>query len=178
MTRYYAGIGSRVTPPDVLELIERVGRRLAALGFVVRSGHAPGADQAFERGAQGRAQIFLPWPGFECDKPVIGERFERPTPGAMRVGEQFHPAWPSLSHGGRLLHARNAHQVLGPGLASPASFVLCWTPAGSGSGGTGQALRVARAHGVPAFDLADPDTRSRIAALLRGARGLRDGCSR
>ncbi|NYZ25158.1 hypothetical protein HND93_36125, partial [Azospirillum sp. ROY-1-1-2] len=65
---HYAGIGSRETPPAVLEVMAAVGERLAQLGWVLRSGGAVGADQAFERGCDrvgGRKEIFLPWPGFD-----------------------------------------------------------------------------------------------------------------
>jgi len=47
---YYAGIGSRKTPPDILALMEACAYKLARYGWNLRSGGAPGADQAFERG--------------------------------------------------------------------------------------------------------------------------------
>ncbi|NYZ17456.1 hypothetical protein HL658_33350 [Azospirillum sp. RWY-5-1] len=65
---YYTRIGSRETPPAVLEVMAAVGERLAQLGWVLRSGGAVGADQAFGRGcdrAGGRKEIFLPWPGLD-----------------------------------------------------------------------------------------------------------------
>lgn len=68
---YYAGVGSRETPEDVLQLMRQFAIKLANLGWVLRSGGAPGADSAFEAGCkevQGRMSIFLPWKGFE-DRP-------------------------------------------------------------------------------------------------------------
>jgi predicted Rossmann-fold nucleotide-binding protein len=65
----YAGIGSRDTPADVLELIESLARGFAARGWTLRTGGSPGADQAFYRGAvaaHGRVELYLPWPGFEA----------------------------------------------------------------------------------------------------------------
>lgn len=47
----YAGIGSRQTPDDILELMHRIGSTLAINGFTLRSGGAVGADTAFEQGA-------------------------------------------------------------------------------------------------------------------------------
>jgi hypothetical protein len=38
-------------------------------------------------------------------------------------------------------------------LNDPVSFIVCYTPGGSGQGGTGQALRVARAYNIPVTDL-------------------------
>ena len=48
---YYAGIGSRETPSEILKLFENVGKFLAKKNFILRSGHAPGADISFENGA-------------------------------------------------------------------------------------------------------------------------------
>lgn len=148
----YAGIGSRSTPPHILDLMSAIAYTLARDGWKLRSGAADGADSAFESGALdglGAVEIWLPWSRFNGHpSPLI------PSPAAFEMAARFHPAWAACSRGARALHARNCHQVLGPDLTSPVSFVLCWTPSGSGSGGTGQALRIARAHSIPIFDLA------------------------
>lgn len=47
--RYYTGIGSRETPEDFLKLFTQVARYLEIKGFTLRSGHARGADYAFEK---------------------------------------------------------------------------------------------------------------------------------
>jgi len=47
---YYAGIGSRSTPDNVLGIMEKLGIVLAKKGFILRSGGADGADKAFEKG--------------------------------------------------------------------------------------------------------------------------------
>ena len=36
-------------------------------------------------------------------------------------------------------------------------FVICWTKNGKGTGGTGQAIRIAKGFGIPVFDLAIKD---------------------
>lgn len=46
-----AVIGSRTTPPELLEAAERLGRELAEARIVVSSGMAAGADRAAHRGA-------------------------------------------------------------------------------------------------------------------------------
>ena len=51
MPRFYAGIGARATPPEILNLMTRAAFALTKRGYVLRSGHAIGADSAFERGA-------------------------------------------------------------------------------------------------------------------------------
>jgi hypothetical protein len=178
----YAGIGSRATPPAVLELMTCAASWLSTEGWVLRTGMATGADQAFYRGARahGALELYLPWPTFEADAraPRCGsEQFalEKPTPAAYELAARFHPAWSRLTRGVRALHARNAHQVLGVDLASPARFVLCWTPDGSLDGrgqrvgGTGQALRIAHHHGIAVFNLACPEHHQRLSQALREA---------
>ncbi|MDE2100523.1 MAG: hypothetical protein KGL39_24985 [Patescibacteria group bacterium] len=158
----YTGVGSRETPEDVLGLMESIGYLLARDGWTLRSGGAEGADSAFERGAmrgmdgellEPWPEIFLPWSGFN-NRP-LGPDFVEPQAEAFQVAAKYHPAWDRLSQGGRRLHARNVHQVLGSDLDKPikSGFVICWTKGGKGGGGTGQAIRIAEAHDVPIEDL-------------------------
>lgn len=53
------------------------------------------------------------------------------------------------------LISRNTYQILGHDGVDPSDAVLCWTPHGSGSGGTGQAIRIARHVGIPVVDLGE-----------------------
>lgn len=46
----YTGIGSRETPAEILEIFEHLGAWFAKKGYTLRSGHADGADAAFENG--------------------------------------------------------------------------------------------------------------------------------
>ena len=39
---------------------------------------------------------------------------------------------------------------------------MCWTPNAAISGGTGQALRIARAHSIPVYNLANASTFTRV----------------
>jgi hypothetical protein len=169
--RHYAGIGSRETPPAALALIEAASARLARHGWVLRTGMSPGADQAFYKGARsagGGVELFLPWPGFEAGARLDGEGAEvcelsRPSARAYELAERHHPGWGRLGAAARHLLARDGHQVLGADLATAVGFVVCWTAdgsldgAGRGAGGTGQALRIARAERVPVFNLARPE---------------------
>jgi hypothetical protein len=60
---------------------------------------------------------------------------------------------------------RNAYQVLGMDLKTKSDFLVCWTVSGAtdlssneiirNSGGTGQAMRIAKAYGIPFFNLKD-----------------------
>jgi hypothetical protein len=153
---YYAGIGSRETPKDMLLKFEHAAMIFAKKGFVLRSGGAKGADSAFEIGCdsvRGQKEIFLPWKGFENSSSTLYN-----TSGeALKIAEEFHPYWSKLSDGARKLQARNCYQVLGYDLKTPSSFIICWTKNGSGSGGTGQAIRIAKAHNIPVFDMGGND---------------------
>lgn len=148
---YYAGIGSRETPRDICAVFEILGEWFAKHGYILRSGHATGADQAFERGCDrvgGQKEIYLPWKGFESSSSTFILTIQE----AYTIAEQFHPYWSNLSEGAQKLQARNSHQVLGEDLNTPSAFVVCWTKNGSGGGGTGQALRIASHYGIPVFD--------------------------
>jgi hypothetical protein len=164
----YAGIGSREAPTEVLALMESLAAQLARRGWVLRTGASPGSDQAFYRGARsaaGRVELYLPWAGFESGSWGPAESGEvevlaAPSPQAHELAARFQPRWASLGDEQRRLLARDAHQVLGADLASPARVVVCWTADGSldgsgaGADGTRQALRIARDRGIPVLNLA------------------------
>ena len=151
MIKSYAGIGSRETPEDMCQLFRRVALYLANNNYTLRSGHADGADLAFEHGcdmACGKKEIYLPWSNFNGSKSNLIVKDKK----AFDIAQQFHPNWHRLSKGGQKLQARNSHQVLGWNLDDPVEFVICWTKNGSGSGGSGQAIRIAKSYNIPVFD--------------------------
>ncbi|MCA1800211.1 MAG: hypothetical protein LC650_02865, partial [Actinobacteria bacterium] len=65
---------------------------------------------------------------------------------------EFHPKWDIIGSTGRDFLARNGYQVLGKNLKSPSDFIVCWTPEGKITGGTGQALRLADHYRIPVFN--------------------------
>ena len=164
----YAGVGSRKSPAEVIQLMEKIARRLAVLGWTLRSGGAEGADQAFESGARARGgdvEIYAPWPGYHPN-PILS----RPHPKAYELAREVHPRWEGLSRGVQALMARNSHQILGPNLDDPVKMLVCWTPGGEVVGGTGQAIRLAQKFGVPVINLAIPGALERIGEIVRGSR--------
>jgi hypothetical protein len=172
----YTGVGSRRAPTEALELAEKLALQLRREGWTLRSGHAPGMDQAFERGAQRRAEVYLPWPTFEEDVPLYaGVIWDRPSARAYELGMTYHPSGWMLKPAVKRLMARNLHQVLGPHLGEPSRFVVCWTPDGSldgkseDTGGTGQALRVAAAYRIPVFNLAREEHLARCLEYVHGS---------
>ena len=167
----YAGIGSRETPEPILVVMRNLAATLHARGYTLRTGCAPGADQAFA--SIGEGEWFLPWPEFEkpwVRKHRVGAKvYDRAQRAAYELAAVHHPVWHRLSRGGQALHARNCHQVLGPDIENPvlSKFVVCWTKGGGGQGGTGQALRLAQHFEVPVFDLGVPSVLERVTRSLR-----------
>ena len=187
MNGIYVGIGSRRTPSGVLHGMVAIAQALAARGLVLRSGHAEGADLAFEQGARdGAAEIFLPWPKFNAQHAPVSPRhryFQRPTEAAMRDWIRFHPNPQGCSPGAAKLHARNLHQLMGYEYTmsgrnfpsgSAGDFVVCWTPDGAESeaecgeqtGGTGTVIRAADHFRVPVFNLGRPGRDRALQAFI------------
>lgn len=164
--KVYAGIGSRKTPRNILSLMTKSARRLDELGWTLRSGGALGADLAFEMGA-GRKEIYLPWRNFNKNPSPLHRIDEL----AYAVARRYHPAWDRCTPAARKFHARNCYQILGRDLATPADFVLCWTPDGKVTGGTGQALRIAADYNVPVINMFNSDWGQQVAELLDGISG-------
>lgn len=161
--KYYAGIGSRQTPDEVLKLMTKLAEKLNEKDYVLRSGGADGADLAFEKGAGNKKQIFLPWQGFNGSKSQL----HKLTDELIDFSLGYHPRADSLSDAVRKLMARNAQQVLGPILTQPSKFVICWTPADR-EGGTGHALRIARDHGISVYNLREEEVWERMERFVSG----------
>ena len=150
---YYAGVGARKTPKNILALMTTFAKKAEEKGAVLRSGGAKGADSAFEAGVVDVAnkQIFTP-----SSMNVDWER-------ASHLVDTHHPNSGALSSYVRLLMARNAFQVLGPYLDEPSESVICWTADGlstyttRATGGTGHAIRIAIANSIPVINLGDKD---------------------
>lgn len=148
--RAYAGIGARITPPEIQDFMTAAAIQLSSHDMVLRSGGADGADLAFERGADPtKKEIYLPWGGFNGNR----SKLVLEDPRAFEIAAQYHPKWLRLNQAVQKLMARNVYQLLGRNLDDPVRFVLCWTEGGKGMGGTGQALRIARDINIPVFDM-------------------------
>lgn len=165
---HYAGLGSRTTPPETLNLIQRLARRCAELGYVLRSGADIGAEQAFERGctdAGGTSEIWLPRLAFQQHESQLV-----PCSEAFSLAQEHHPFWDKLSASQRAAHARKCHEILGADLKSPVNFMVCWTKdgcesreaCGSETGDTATAIRIASSFGIPIFNLANLDAMERL----------------
>lgn len=169
--KYYAGIGSRETPTHVLEMMTHLAVRLGEDGYILRSGGAKGADNAFARGAPAQ-EIFKSHEALPWAHEMVKTRFLPTDRGGF-------DHWNEYTKG---LLARNMMQILGKNGDTPVDFVVCWTKSAvytdSSAGGTGYAIRCALGHGIRVYNLLlDPDYKA-ASLYLKGKgvlRGNTDG---
>ena len=172
---YYTGIGARRgVPGEIRKQMVWLGEALAGRGYTLRSGAAYGSDSLFEEGCdnvKGHKEIYLPWKEFNDHQSELCT----PPKRAFEIASEHHPSWNQLSYVEKRFHARNVEQVLGELLYEPSDFVVCWTQDGCESdetrsketGGTGQAISVASARGIPVFNLKNEDAMDRLVEFLK-----------
>lgn len=162
---YYAGIGSRKISVEEELYISDLGKKFSKMGFFLYSGHADGADMAFEKASDPELSvIWLPWKDFNGKINsntgiVVGDREE------AKESLKYHPNPKSLSKGGRALMGRNRFQVLGdPPLYPMVDFIVCCADEFNGKllGGTSQAIRIANKYNIPYFNIRYLENRSKL----------------
>jgi hypothetical protein len=149
----YTGIGSRQTPEHVINIFKNIGYSLAKKNIILRSGHADGADIAFEYGCDkcnsNLKEIYIPWKNFNGSNSDLIVYKEQ----AFDTASRYHPNWYACSPGARKLHARNVHQILGWEFDNPSDFVICYTDRGLLKGGTSLAINIAADYNIPIFNI-------------------------
>lgn len=147
----YAGIGSRYIPFEISCWMNEIGSYMAKWDWVLRSGGAKGSDTEFEKGCgNGPKEIYLPWPGFNGHESTLSTistsayRIASKVWNSRFTDNNVQVPWERLKAYTKNFMARNCYQILGPGLNDPVKLVICWTKDGGETGGTGQALRLAR----------------------------------
>lgn len=181
----YAGIGTRRLPRNSSILMMKFACCMAFAGYVVNSGGADGSDTSFETGAKiaydamvkmnqsltagayGKVMnIFLPWQGFNGREGGRPQGYITSCPDEAKIiTAPFHPNWARLKPQVQKLMSRNAMQALSEKLDKPVRFVMCETPDGaftasmtnSGTGGTGQAIRIANHYGINVYNMKNLD---------------------
>lgn len=157
-----------------------IAKLRAERGDILRSGAAPGADDAFEQGCLsvgGKKEIFLPWDKFNGRRwnPKEGyfEGNESLNDILYDLVKKYHPHGSTLSRAIRSLMMRNCHQILGWSLNSKVEQVLMYAPEikmdkvgkiCDCSGGTGFAVRLAYSLDIPIYSMGIP---SHIRFLMR-----------
>ena len=183
----YAGVGSRQTPENVLQLMNAIGRGFAGHKFKLRTGDAAGADFAFRSGAIKKLAEELKLPPKEVAKLVevyvpfmkgrLTSSYERrPDVDLLDrlrdLANEFHPNPDALRGYGRSLQERNALQILGPRLDDPVDFLVgmlkpkALRRRPTDVGGTGQAYRMAMKYNIPIFDLAPTTPQEKLVEAL------------
>lgn len=164
MSKVIAGVGSRETPEFILGEMVSVGAWARNNHIYLRSGHADGADWAFESGSDRYCITYLPWKGFNSKLRgsnahlyILEDPIPRPVLDLVR---KYHPAADRLSKGALRLMSRNCYQVLGASLKDPVSAVVCWAKEkprsswpGDCEGGTGFATRMATDLDIPVLNM-------------------------
>lgn len=181
--QFFTGIGTTEPPAHVEQQIAAVCDIMASRGIGLRSGGAPGCDSLFAKYIPTSMQeIFLPWDGFNNLWAASGSHIILPehidptvSVRAEAMIDQYHPCPARLGPRARLFMRRNAHQPLGRCLTDKSVMVVCWALGTvydfdsspprikNVSGGTGQAVRIAHAYGIPVFNLSN---KTAIPALI------------
>lgn len=187
----YALIGSRRAPVEAQQLLREYAVVRARQGMVGFSGGADNSDEQLEHATKQVAieqgyrlrfrtqRIFLPDVEFngrrlEAKNGYFYITNEQLVNQATDIAARFHPSFSRLSEFAKKLMIRNSFQVLGHRLVSPVDHVICFTPDGSlgnrtskDTGGTGQALRIAYARGIPVYNIGRDDHYRYIKDLVK-----------
>ena len=161
------GIGSRETPDDICTRFKEMGAEARERGWWVRSGHADGADYAFEQGALKHCIVYMPWMTFNKNKPILGKpRAQQLRDEVLKIVYKHEPYAKDLSDGVKLIKSRNVYQVLGEDLKTPSNVVVCWTEEGQIVGGTGLAIKIAMANNIPVLNVGDSQTARNLDSMM------------
>lgn len=187
MKKYFTGIGSRETPEDILLLMTEISKKLTSENWILRSGGALGADEAFQKGVSDFSEIYLPYKNFRRDKGILGTYISDKSviSEAMYIVSKYnlHENWNDMINNNIrkknsvavAMHTRNVFQILGSDLKTKTKFVICWTKDGANkieetsyyTGGTRTAIRLAIHLNIPVFNLNNKQDKERILNWLK-----------
>ena len=108
MIRVITAVGSRQTPENILAEMKKIGHWCSQYGVTIRSGHAEGADWAFEYGAQYSCQVYLPWKNFNSHLKSSAQVYIYDNVRASKIAKKYHPAYDKLSDGAKKLIDRDS----------------------------------------------------------------------
>lgn len=151
MKKYYAGIGARATPLEFLDKMTHYAGILEDLGYILRSGGAQGADQAFEDGVKNKENLEIFTPKMLENTQKYDNFYEIAAKYAL-CDDNIFKKWKLYV---QKLFARNMMIILGPGNNEKVDFVACWSPVddyADASGGTPHGIRCALDHEIPVFN--------------------------
>lgn len=182
-------VGSRGITANESFFAIKLSMVLAFMGYKSFSGAANGIDTSAEFGAKlahdllinklnlssngysDVMRIYLPWNGFSGRKVDLQNGYLVPShPDARSIAQSHYSAWEYSYDSVKNLMTRNVHQVLNDNLQDKVNFVICQTPDGvtdgdlttSKTGGTGQAIRIAKTYHVPVFNIGNEKDKARL----------------
>lgn len=172
MSKFYAGIGSRETPEEIKTMMTNISSQLEKSGWLLSSGGAQGADQAFEDGVSSieANRIILATNGNHGKWASQGYIvFTDLSPDVQQYCKdivfKIHPAPDKLKPFPLLLHSRNVIQIMGEDLNTWVKFVLYYAQEdkyGVPKGGTRTAVLLAKSLGIPAFNMLHDEVIQRL----------------
>lgn len=133
----YAGVGPRTSPEWVLAVMRRLGRYMAQQDYTLSSGHAKGADLAFEYGCDlvnGPKRIFPP-------DPLKGHPLQRIL---WHLASYANPRFQYLGEYKQYPLLRNPLILFGNDLSHPVALAITWMPGepSTWTGGTANTMRL------------------------------------
>lgn len=168
MMKLYSGIGPRVTPPVVLEIMSEIALQLASSQWKLRSGHGTGADQAFGAGVTDSTMkdIYLPWDGYNNAGPYPHFKLVNDNDRVRNIARMHHTKYDTMRPNYQRLMDRNVNIILGDEADLPSQMVIYWQSeegAADYFGGTNHSIRIAKTFAIPTFNIRLDDE---LAALV------------
>ncbi len=159
--KYYTVAGRRETPTTVYTGLVELSKILRDMGWIARSGGAPGADTAGVQALEPKhKEVFLPWKGFNGNYGKECIALEDMDQSLVEEAEAFtarlHPEWYNCLKAAKLFHTRNVFELTGKDGTNISKFMICYTENGNVTGGTGQTIRIANALNIPVFNIGSP----------------------
>ena len=168
--KYVTFVGSRQTPSAIITQATKILFDYLRRGYVIRSGNATGLDSIVTTYcSEKEREIYLPYEDFNykqfgksMNNAFIPNREHWSNyQQAVEMVYQYHPLHNRVPEEHMKYLARDIYQVLGVDLKTPSEKVVCWTPDGAETaaectrqtGGTGMAIRIANAFGIPVVNL-------------------------
>lgn len=150
----YAGIGHRGTPEKVRDMMTNIGSQLCKMGFILRSGNAIGADQAWEEQVPKKMkEIFLAGKKPSCTHGVVPDFIQEQWDFVVK---HYHGGSTPFSRQPpyvQYLFCRNLNILYGKDLDDPVDFVVYWHEGEHCDGGTGHTVSMAKELEIPCFNI-------------------------
>lgn len=190
-TEYATLVGSRDVPANEWGFVVRRFIEVCE-HFVPRSGHAFGTDTLAEMAAtrkysfkDERVEIYLPYNGFNKAFTTTGVWYRVPSmfdnyDESLPILESVMPWVGNLNEFALNAHRRNVYQVHGQDLKTPSKVMVIWAPWANArkdkvKGGTATAFALAKAAGIPVFNLFDLEAAADLKDWLKKYKTLNEG---